>query len=280
MKKKPYAFLWLVISAVEILLILFCVRELSVGANGHLSVRVLDVGQGDSILLRSPSGKQVLIDGGPDLTTLTRLAENMPFLDRTIELLVLTHPDLDHFASFPEILRRYKVERVLMTGIEKSDARYQELLSLIKQKRAAVILADPSKDIDLGDGVVLDVVWPKAGLLGVRPPDTNDTGIVLRALYKGQSILFTADIEKKAEEALLKTGADIDADIIKVGHHGSRTSSSTGFLLAVTPKLSLISAGRDNSYGHPHADVMERYRYFHIPVRVTAHEGTLAIELE
>ena len=251
-------------------------REVALLPDGHLHTHILDIGQGDSILLVSPSGSQIIVDGGPDLSALERIAEYMPFFDRTIELLVLTHTDLDHIAAFPEILRRYHIERILMTGIETDQARYESALQEIFTQKTPVILADPAKDIRFSDGLTLDVVWPPSSVFGSRPKKTNNTSIVLRALFGTGSVLLTGDIERDAEMAILATGADIRSDVLKVPHHGSKTSSSTGFLLAVRPLRAVISLGRDNSYGHPHASVLDRFAFFHIPVRRTDLEKTIS----
>jgi competence protein ComEC len=245
--------------------------------DGKLHVHVFDVGQGDGILLVTPSGKQVVIDGGPDLSLLSHLGEHLPFLDRKLELVMLTHPDADHITALPDVLRRYRVERIVLNGTQHRTGRYEALLDTIIQTSIPVITPDPSQDIDLGDGVVLDVIWPLPGVFGTEPKHGNDESFVIKVLYKDQSILLTGDIEEVAEQAILASGADLRADVLKVPHHGSRTSSSTGFLLAVQPELALISAGRENKFGHPHNDVILRYEQMRIPVRNTQKEGTLSL---
>jgi competence protein ComEC len=240
-------------------------------------MHVLDVDQGDAILLISPSGKQILIDGGRDLAPLSHLGRILPLTDRTIELLVLTHPDLDHVAAFPELLKRYRIGAVLLTGVAAKAPAYEVFLQRLKDQNIPLLFADPALDLDLGDGLVLDIVWPPPGLLGKTVPNTNDTSIVMRALYRDHEILLTGDVEEKGEAGILASGADISADILKVGHHGSKTSSTTGFLLEVNPRLAIVSAGRDNDYGHPHAVVMKRFESMGIPVRVTAEEGTVSL---
>lgn len=262
---------------IPLIFVLLLGREVLLQPDGNLHAYFFDIGQGDAALLVSPSGKQIVIDGGPDLSLLQHLGRTMPFLDRRIELLVLSHPNLDHLAAFPEILERYQVERVLLAGSEFPLPRYDAIIAKIEEQGISVIIADPEKDIDLGDGLLLDIAWPPVGF--VPPDDINDASIVMRALYKDHAILFTGDIEELGENLLLQTGAEIDSDIIKVPHHGSKTSSSTGFLLAVTPDLAVISASRENSYGHPHPEVVERYRHFGILVRITAEEGTVHLEL-
>lgn len=259
------------------LLTYFLFHEYQKLPDGRLHIYIMDIGQGDSSLIVTPSGKQIIIDGGRDGATLAELPRHISFFDRTIDLLVLTHPELDHIAAFPEILRRYKVGGVLMTGVQAGLPLYTDFLTLIKEQKIPIYIADPAKDLDMGDGVVLDVVWPKPTLFGQKYGDKlNDTSVVFRLMRNGEPFaLFTGDLEEKGENELLQTGADLRAPLLKAGHHGSKTSSSTGFLLAVSPKEVGISAGKDNSYGHPHAMVTGRYQKFGIPYRLTATEGTL-----
>jgi competence protein ComEC len=254
-------------------------RELPRMPTGHTEVDVFDIGQGDSILITTPSGKRILVDGGRDLLPITELSNRLPFLDRRIDLLVLSHPDLDHVASFPEIVRRYEVKAALITGVAAETKAYNEFLDLLAEKKISKMIADPTKDIDFGDGVVLDIVWPPPLLVGVHTDATNETSIVMRLLvatdHGSSSMLFTGDMGEPEEKQVLNSGADIRADILKVGHHGSKGSSSTGFLLAVHPKLAVISVGRKNSYGHPHPSILKRFEVLGIPVRATAWEGTV-----
>ncbi|MDB4978906.1 MAG: metallo-beta-lactamase family protein [Candidatus Peribacteria bacterium] len=253
--------------------------QISLLPDGKLHAYFLDVGQGDSIFLVSPSGKQILVDGGPDLSTLEQMAKHMPFFDKSIDLVILTHPDKDHISAFPEVLKRYNVKQVMLTGVEHSIGQYDAFIDAISRQQIPVLLADPKKDIRIGDGLVLDIIWPNAATMDPHTV-TNATSIVMRVLYKQHSILLTGDIEKVTENQILATGAYIHSDILKVAHHGSKTSSSTGFLLAVSPQLAVISVGKDNQFGHPSPSVITRYAAMHIPVRTTMDEGTIGIVLE
>ena len=252
-------------------------REWRLQPDGHLHVHFLDVGQGDSALIVSPSGKQIVIDGGPDLTTLEEAGKKMPFFDRSIDLLVLTHPNTDHLVSLPSLLHRYRIAQILVTGVPFELGRYEELIAAIEEEHPTVIFADPAKDLDFGDGLVLDIVWPPTDTPEREWEDVNDASIVLRALYKDQSILFTGDIEETAEREILASGADVSATVLKVAHHGSKTSSSTGFLLEVHPSLAVISVAQENSYGHPSPSILDRFAHFKIPVKMTSTEGTISL---
>lgn len=246
--------------------------------DGRVHLWMMDVGQGDSLLLQSPSGRQVLFDGGPDLSALERLNEVLPRIDTSIDLLVLSHPHLDHLAAFPEILRRYDVGAVMFTGMEYPGERYEEMLKEIREQKIPVILPNPKKDIDFGDGLILDVIAPDGEkLFGKKgdEDDANNTSVVVRALFENDSILFTGDMEEPQENDVLRKGFDIAANVLKAAHHGSKTSTSTGFLLAANPELTLISAGRQNKFRHPDQLVLDRLTHFEIPYRMTKAEGTI-----
>jgi len=259
-----------------IITILLTLHELTLLPNGKLGVHFLDVGQGDSTLLITPSGKQVLVDGGPDMSTLEHLGKHMPFFDRTLDLVILTHPHDDHLASFPEVFKRYKVKRVLLAGTELGPSRYHALLNEITGQQIPVIITNPLKDIDLGDGVVLDVIWPNAN--GRNEKNPNNSSVVIRALYKEESILLTGDIEIEAEEEILVTGADLSSTILKVAHHGSKTSSLTSFLLMVKPEQAIISVGEENAFGHPHEATLSRFKTLEVPVALTASNSPISFE--
>lgn len=260
--------------------LLFAIREFRVRPKGIVAVDVLDIGQGDSIFITGPSGQQILVDGGPDLSALAAVGRNMSFFDRSIDLLVLSHPHLDHIFTFPEFLRRYHIGAVLITGSDAHQPRYQEFLALLQETNTPVIIADPHTDLDMGDGLLLDVLWPPPIYVGAKDADENNTSVVFRLLYGNDSMLFTGDMEEPEEAELLASGADVRSNILKVAHHGSRTSSSTGFLLAVDPKLAVISAGKDNKFHHPNTDVMVRYEHFNIPTHVTSKEGAIRLKLD
>jgi competence protein ComEC len=255
----------------------FSVREWRLAHPGGLVAHFLDVGQGDCAFLITPNGHQIVVDGGRDLAALPQIGADMPLLDHSIDLLVLSHPQLDHIFALPELLRRYHVGAVLMTGLAYNLRRYDEFLTLIAQQHVPVLIADPNKDLTLDDGVTLDTVWPPPVYLGKTVEEANNTSIALHVRYGSSAILFTGDMEEIEEEAILGSHASVRSNVLKVAHHGSKTSSSTGFLLAVHPSLAVISAGRHNTYGHPHKVTLERFHALKIPVRVTAWEGTIDV---
>lgn len=242
---------------------------------GNLRLDIFDIGQGDAILATTPAGQHILIDGGPNTDLLEDLGERLPFFDRTIELLILSHPDADHITALPEVLQRYRVKNILLTGAAHGSGRYEALLAAIEAQGSRVLLADSTQDIELDSGVMLDVLWPQTDLLGREVEAANNESVVAKLIYGPHEILLTGDIEKETELALLQSGADLRSTVLKVAHHGSRTSSSTGFLLAVQPQLGLISSGRDNQFGHPHPEIIERYRQLGIETQNTQQSGRL-----
>ncbi|MEX0786985.1 MAG: DNA internalization-related competence protein ComEC/Rec2 [Dehalococcoidia bacterium] len=224
---------------------------------GRLTVSVLDVGQGDAILVETPDGRHVLVDGGADgLRLAEELGAELPFWERTLDLVALTHPQEDHMAGLVEALARYDVGRVLATSRENASATYLVWRDQIQRQGIPFEEARAGQQIDLGDGVMLRVLGP--GESQLEAENVNDASLVLRLEWRDASFLLTGDIEASGEQALLRSGFDLGATVLKVPHHGSRTSSSTSFLSAVRPAIAVVSVGEDNPFGHPSPAVLDR----------------------
>jgi len=251
-------------------------REALLSPDGRTHLWVLDVGQGDAILVIAPDGSQTLVDSGRGRDVLRSLGRAMPFFDRTIERIVITHTDLDHVGGFPEILRRYRVEAAVLTGVQHDLPAYRALLHLLREKGIPVIVPRAGDRLDLG-GVAADVLWPTKDLFGAVVKDTNATSIVLR-VGGGSGALLTGDIPASVEKAIAARGSP-RAAVLKLAHHGSKTSSSELFLRGVAPRLAIVSAGRRNSYGHPHRIVLDRLVALGIAVQNTALQGDIAVDL-
>lgn len=253
-------------------------RDVSLLPDGRLHLDVLDVGQGDSLLLTAPSGLRVLIDGGPDARALAELGRLLPVSNQRIDMVVLTHPHRDHLVSLPAVLRRGGVRTVLLSGPTYDSAEYRSFLREAAEAGAAVLVSDPATALDLGHGLSLDILWPLPETYG-RPwqGNVNDASVALAVRWHGACLaLLTGDLEEKGEEAVLQSGAEISCQLLKVGHHGGRTSTSAGWLLAVRPTTAAISAGMGNSYGHPSPEVLARLEQAGIQTRRTDLEGTLS----
>lgn len=218
----------------------------------ELTVRFLDVGQGDSILIQTPNGRTVLVDGGPGSTILERLNEETSFWMKDIDVIVSTHPDLDHVEGLIDIVERYQVGLVLITGMLTDTQLSKSFSEVLERENIAVAVASPDQDWQLDDGVFLDILAPTTSVAGEVLKKTNDDGIVAKLTYGTTSLLLTADIEKIGEDRLLRTDNDLRAQLLKVGHHGSRTSSTLPFLEAVSAEEAVMINGKENSYGHPH----------------------------
>ncbi len=231
--------------------------------DGRLHVTFLDVGQGDAILIETPSGRQVLVDGGPDPRLVLRaLGDRMPFWDRSIDLVVLTHPQEDHLAGLVRVLRRYRVGRIITPGVEATSGTYAEWRRALAERsdETRVLVASVGQEVVMGDGVSLTVLHPPGTLPPWTPNLLNNSSVVLRVTYVEVSFLLTGDIEAAGEQDLIESDAPLRATVLKVAHHGSDSSSTKEFLDAVTPAMAVISVGADNRFGHPRASVVERLR--------------------
>ena len=229
--------------------------------DGTLSVAILDVGQGDAAFIVTPSGQQILVDGGPDGDRLMHLiGERMAFMDRTIEMVVLTHPHSDHVTGLIEALRRYDVKRMVERRTQFDSPQHQAWRRAVEREGAEVLQAEAGQVIATGDGMFIQVVAPSDRLLQGTQSDVDNASIVLRLVYGDVSMMLTGDMFDEAERALVSSGAAIDSDVLKVGHHGSRSSSSGPFLGAGTPAIAVVSAGEDNLFGHPHRETLDALR--------------------
>ncbi|MFH1181048.1 MAG: ComEC/Rec2 family competence protein [bacterium] len=242
--------------------------------NKFLEVNFFDVGQGDSIFIETPGRAQILIDGGPDSAVLEKLAKEMPFWDRTIDLVILTHPEKDHLAGLLDVLSKYKVENILWTGIIRDTAEYQEWVKLIESEGAKIFIAKAGTRA-LSESARIDILSPLESLVGQEFKDSNDTSIVAKLTFGESSFLFTGDISKSVEKELNKN--DVDSDVLKVGHHGSKTSSGEEFIKEVSPQIAVISAGKNNSYGHPHKEVLDILNEYGIHIYETGKDGDIKI---
>jgi len=244
--------------------------------DGKLHVAFLDVDQGDAIFLQTPTGRQILVDGGfyPSLLN-DQLGRQMPFWDRHLDLVVATHPDADHVAGLVELFDRYTIDYFITDGSEMGDSPiYDALLQAAKESGVALHVARAGEVVEIGDGVRLEVVHPGPHF---SAEDRNNSSVSLRVVYGDFSLLLTGDAEEPAEQAMLAQGMPLQALVFKAGHHGSRTSSSQPFLEVVRPQLIIVSAGVDNRFGHPHPEVLERAQAIGAAVLRTDELGAIEV---
>lgn len=281
MKKSTYFFIVAFLLTANVI----CWRQVFVlSEEKFLEVSFLSVGQGDSQFITTPQGHQILIDGGPDSQVLAKLAERMPFYDKTIDVVILTHPDKDHFFGLLDVLKRYKIDYFVWTGVVKNAPENKELVILLENASSPQnsFLASLSGDseptnvltISVGDkikagNVVLDILHPFEDLNGVdNLKNINETSIVAKLIYGDNSFLFPGDIGFKVENQL----DGLKADVLKVAHHGSKYSTSELFLEKVQPDYAVIEVGK-NSYGHPTPETLQRLEKFGINVFNTYSDG-------
>lgn len=224
--------------------------------DGSLHIAFLDVGQGDAIFIQTPSGRQIVVDGGRFPSVLSEhLGREIPFWDREIDLVVATHPEADHINGLPGIFDRYQVGRLLTNGETRTAGAMAALYASAEAQETPIIPVSAGEIIDIGDGVRIEVLNPP-GLL--NPQNSNQNSVALRLTYGSFAILLTGDTEMLAEQAMIQSGRPLQAVVLKAGHHGSNTSSTTPFLSAVRPQIIVISAGQDNQFGHPHPEMLQR----------------------
>lgn len=223
--------------------------------DNRLHVWFLDVGQGDAILIQAPDGRQMLVDGGPSPSALLdQLGEVLPFWDRSLDVVVLTHPDADHVSGLIPLFDRYKVAAVV-DAVAPDEKAGESWLAAVSAARVSHQAAMRGMRLAAG-AVVLTVLSPVDGSAVID--DGNNGSVVLRLDYGENSVLLTGDAEGDAERAMLSSGFPLRADVLKVGHHGSNASTSPQFLAAVQPLLAVISVGKDNHFGHPAPGLLQR----------------------
>ncbi|HVU75718.1 MAG TPA: MBL fold metallo-hydrolase [Candidatus Paceibacterota bacterium] len=241
--------------------------------HGLLTISFLDIGQGDSIFIDAPSGRQVLIDGGRGSLVLQRLAAVMPWWDRSIDLVVATHPDADHIGGLIDVLARYRVGMIMHSSVEGDTQIAVALEHSIEAEGAQEITALRGQVIALGDGAYIEVLYPDRAVPHVA---TNDGSIVARLVYGDTAFMLTGDAPATVENYLAALDpASLRADVLKAGHHGSKYSSGPIFLGTVGAHFGVFSRGCGNSYGHPAPEVVARFASFGIPTLDTCTAGTV-----
>jgi competence protein ComEC len=243
-------------------------------ANGTLEVHFLDVGQGDSILVKY-GNKSMLVDGGPIDAGPAVAAYLKSHGVSTIDVLVSTHPHADHIGGLLTVLKEFPVKVIYDSGIPHTTQTYEEYLTLIDQKNIRYIVPQRGDCINLGPGVTAQVLSPPPG--GIAGGDLNENSIVLKITFGDTSFLLASDAGFPAEDAMLAAGFDLKSQVLKVGHHGSKYSSGKAFLRAVDPKYSVIEVGANNPYGHPAPATVARLEEIGSKVYRTDRDGNIVM---
>jgi len=241
-----------------------------------LTVYFLDVGQGDAIFIDSPQHGRVLIDGGANRKVLSELGKILPFADKRIDVMMATHPDKDHIGGLPEVVSRYEVGVFLEPGVKSENTIDDELERRIEENNIPKLLAKRGMVVNFGDGVKLEILFPTQD---VSNWETNRASIVAKLVYGNKSFLLTGDSPIAIENVLINLDPKIlDSDVFKAGHHGSRTSTSLAYAQTVSPEYVVISAGKDNTYGHPHQEVLDILNKVDAQIVSTIDSGTIKFE--
>jgi len=242
-----------------------------------LRVSFLDIGQGDSILIQSPTGTTMLVDGGPDRSVLRQLSQRLLPWQRHIDALVETHPDKDHISGLGDVLERYRVSTFLEPGIPDQTSVSRHVMDdMAIEPGLTHIIAHRGQRIHLGGGAYADVLFPDRD--ESHQTATNDGSIVLHVVYGSTSFMLTGDLPSPYEDYLVGldgTDGELPSDVLKAGHHGSRYSTDSLWLSAVHPRYVVISAGKGNTYGHPNPDTLDRVRKEGARIISTIDHGTI-----
>jgi competence protein ComEC len=240
----------------------------------------LDVSQGDATLIRTPDGQDMLVDGGLTDAVIPALERNLPLGDNDLELVVATHPDGDHVGGLSSVLAKYEVKSILTNGDQattKIDERWRQAAATESAKN---ITARAGVSLTLGEDLRIDVLWPSPEWLASpasKEDGTNGNSVVLRLTCAGSTAVLSGDAPTDVESRLIDSQVEVRAALLKLGHHGSKFSSSDDWLQAVQPVWGIISVGKNNRYGHPHPAVLERLRLNNITPRRTDLEGDIKL---
>lgn len=270
-RKLAYWIIFILITATLLFLALFYKTE------KPLKLVMLDIGQGDGIYIETPNGTNMLIDSGRDKTVLYELGEVMNFNQNKIDIIEISNPDLDHIGGFPFVMQRYKIKNIISPGtnhdsleafgaIEKLAQEKQ--IPVLKPKQGAVIMLDQKENI------TYTILWPTGNVNGW---EVNAGSLVGLITYGDKKILLTGDAPKEVEDQIINKYKDElqNIDILKVGHHGSKTSTGSALTMLARPKYALISAGKNNRYGHPHKIVLDNLNNVGAKILVTKDNGQI-----
>jgi competence protein ComEC len=278
-------------------------------SDGKLVIHFLDVGQGDSAFIIFPHGKTMMVDGGGELS-FDRLDKEGKRRDLTpgeeddsvfvassfsigeavvsrfiwslgltrVDYVLATHADADHIGGLSDVIENLSVRQAIVGHVPTSDPVYDSFARAVAQRRVPLSTVKAGENFDI-DGVRIEVLWP-APAHGVPVTSANNDSVVLRLVYGSVSFLLAGDIEQDAEGALVASGVDLSADLLKVPHHGSRTSSTEAFLKSVNPRYAVISVGERSRFGHPHATVVSRYVAKGVKLFQTGLDGTVTVETD
>jgi len=238
----------------------------------HLHLRFYDVGQGDALLIKTPDGYRILIDGGPNNKVLEHLGKDLGPVDRRIDFVILTHPQADHMAGLIEVIKRYEVGQVLVSGVENTTEMYQRWSEALKSKGLQPKIVFQGEKLNFPDGVQINFLWPKEEHPIVA--DLNSASLVMRLDFGEFNAELTGDADSQVQPYTTSTS---EVEVLKVPHHGSKTALNPTYISQISPEVSIISAGQNNRYGHPHSELLKLLSKFTNKIYRTDQNGTIEV---
>lgn len=239
-----------------------------------LEVSFLDIGQGDAILITTPSGKQMLIDGGATHKVLEELTHHISYFDRTIDVMVATHPDADHVTGLIPVLEKFRVDTIVLSPSTGHTGIYDDVKKHVEEEGADVHIGARGDVVDFGDGVIARILYPSKNYVE-KKDDTNDASVSMVITYRDESFLVTGDLPTTEEGELIRAGLQRHITVYKAGHHGSKFSSGQQLLSYIKPEYTVISAGKENKYGHPNPEAIERLQKYSKEILSTIEKGAI-----
>lgn len=270
-QKKHWLFFYSLISTLTI----FLYQDYKKIHPKHLKINYLDIGQGDATLVITPQNQKILIDTGPAGNLNKTLKKYLSFFDKKIDIFILTHPDSDHIGDIPNILKSYKIQKIILPKSIHKKAEYKMLINQIQSKNIPYLFANNYTDIIIDNNIVIDFLYPFTQSTIHEQNSFHNASLVFKLIHQNNTFFFSGDAEKKQEKLIIQSLQNLQSDIYQAGHHGSKSSSTEIFLQAIQPKITIISAGKDNSFGHPHQKIIERLQKKDIKILETSKENDI-----
>ncbi len=249
-------------------------------ARGDVEVWFFDIGQGDAAFIQSPEGVQIIIDGGPGQAILEKLPKAMPFYDRQIDWMILSHPDSDHLAGLLAVLQNYQVDNIIWSGIGKDTSECRKWEELIAAEGANIFEVLAGDKFNLGrSDLSVEILSPESGDEN-SAKDSNNLSVAARVVYGDFSSLFAGDIDSKEEQKILDKNPGLRAGVLKIAHHGSKYSANDEFAAGLMAAAAVISCGENNAYGHPHQEVLDLLEKYDIKTLRTDINGDIVFRTD